>query len=102
MVFLSSATHYLARVSLRATKAGSWHPAKWPRDGRLERWLITGNADPGTYTGRHINEENALSDTAVWSAVMQLSQAVASLPLHFYKRLYRGKERAVGDSPPRP
>jgi len=41
-------------------------------------------------TGIDIDEEGALSSTAVWSAVTQLSQSVASLPLHLYKRLSGG------------
>jgi len=41
-------------------------------------------------TGIEVNDEHALSSTAVWSAVTQLSQAVASLPLHLYKRLKGG------------
>ena len=45
-------------------------------------------------TGLIINEDNALSASGVWSAVTQLSQSVAGLPLHLYKRLQpRGKER---------
>ena len=45
-------------------------------------------------TGVYIDSDTALSSSAVWSAVMQLSQAVGSLPLHLYKRLNpRGKER---------
>ena len=50
-------------------------------------------------TGIDIDEEEALSSTAVWSAVTQLSQAVASLPLHLYKRLKGGgKERYTKDA----
>ena len=49
-------------------------------------------------TGLNIDEETALSASAVWSAVTQLSQSVASLPLHLYKRLQpRGKERFTSD-----
>ena len=38
-------------------------------------------------TGIDVTEEESLSSTAVWSAVTQLSQSIASLPLHLYKRL---------------
>jgi len=45
-------------------------------------------------TGIDIDEEEALSSTAVWSAVTQLSQGVASLPLHLYKWIAEdGKEK---------
>ena len=98
MGFLSRAMSNISTVSSRASKSGSWHPADWPRDGNLERWLITGNSSPTSYTGRAVDEESAMSDTAVWSAVTQLSQSVASLPLHLYKRLDRGKKRMNGDS----
>jgi HK97 family phage portal protein len=47
-------------------------------------------------TGLDVSEEDTLSSTAVWSAVTQLSQSIASLPLHLYKRLKpTGKERYV-------
>ena len=78
-----------------------WHPAKWPPGGdqkALERWLATGKWGEGSYTGKSIDAEKALSSTAVWSAVTQLSQGVASLPLHLYKRKERGKDRAVNHS----
>ena len=74
-----------------------WHPAKWPGKTNaktFERWLITGKHESENYTGKNVDEESALSASAVWSAVTQLSQAVASLPLHLYKRLERGKDRA--------
>ena len=46
-------------------------------------------------TGIDVNEEEAMSSSAVWSAITQLSQYVASLPLHYFKRLKEGKERQV-------
>jgi HK97 family phage portal protein len=45
-------------------------------------------------TGIEVSEEDSLTSTAVWSAVTQLSQSIASLPLHLYKRLKpKGKEK---------
>jgi len=45
-------------------------------------------------TGIDVTEEESLSSSAVWSAVTQLSQSIASLPLHLYKRLKpSGKEK---------
>ena len=49
-------------------------------------------------TGVDVNEEEALSSSAVWSAITQLSQYVASLPLHYYKRLAEGKEKYTNSS----
>lgn len=47
-----------------------------------------------SYTGKNVTEESALEFTAVWSAVTQLSQDIAALPLHLYKRMQpRGKRR---------
>ena len=82
----------------KAFSENRFHPSKWPpAGGNLERWLITGQSGGSNYTGKTVDEESALSTTAVWSAVLQLSQSVASLPLHFYKRLDKGKEKAKGD-----
>jgi len=39
----------------------------------------------GTTSGKRVNERSAMQMTAVYSCVSTLSEAVASLPLHFYK-----------------
>jgi HK97 family phage portal protein len=44
--------------------------------------------------GVHVNNWNALTYSAVWSAVGQISSTVASLPLKFYKRLPDGGKEA--------
>ena len=50
--------------------------------------------DYSSKTGIEVTEEESLSSAAVWSAVTQLSQSIASLPLHLYKRLKpKGKEK---------
>lgn len=73
-----------------------FHPAKWPRNGNLERWLITGETDDKSYTGKTVDEESAMTNTAVWSAVTQLSQTKASLPLHLYMRINEDdKKKAI-------
>ena len=66
------------------------HPSN-PSDWLLNIW----NPGGRTATGIAIDEENALSSTAVFAAVKILSETIASLPLHLYKRLERGKKRAV-------
>lgn len=71
----------------------------WPRDAnKLESWLISGNANGDSFTGKSVDEESAMTATAVWSAVTQISQCVASLPLHMYQRLPddQGKQKAIG------
>ena len=48
-----------------------------------------------TYTGKHVSEQSALEYTALFTCVRILSETLAYLPLHFYRRLEpRGKERA--------
>ncbi len=50
----------------------------------------------GSNAGKTVNERSAMQMTAVYACVRILSEAVASLPLHFYR--YRddgGKEKAI-------
>lgn len=51
-----------------------------------------------TSSGVSVNEDTALTLTAVYSAVNIISNIIAMLPIHVYKRLAKGKERAQ-DSP---
>ncbi|MCK9569533.1 phage portal protein [Candidatus Pacearchaeota archaeon] len=46
-------------------------------------------------SGITISESTALSCVAYWACVRLLSETLASLPLIFYRRLERGKERAT-------
>ena len=39
----------------------------------------------GSSSGKRVNERSAMQMTAVYSCVRILSEAVASLPLHFYE-----------------
>ena len=45
-----------------------------------------------------VDEKTALSYSAVWACVKVISEDLASLPLHVYRRTKQGKERAA-DSP---
>ncbi|MDI3341602.1 MAG: phage portal protein [Sphaerobacter sp.] len=45
-------------------------------------------------SGLAVNEESALRVAAVYSAVRVLAETLAMLPLHVYRRLARGKDRA--------
>lgn len=50
----------------------------------------------GTTSGKRVNERSAMQMTAVYSCVRILSEAVAGLPLHFFKYTDSGgKEKAV-------
>lgn len=49
-----------------------------------------------TATGLSVSPETSLQVTAVLACVRVLAESIASLPLVLYKRLSRGKERAVG------
>lgn len=46
-------------------------------------------------TGKTVNASTALQMSAVYACVRLLSGTIASLPLHLYRRLERGKERAT-------
>lgn len=79
--------------NIMQTFSKRWHPAKWPKNRKdLEAWLITGKLKDADLD---IDEEDALSVTAIWSAMMQLSTHPSSLPLHLYKTVKSGKEKAV-------
>lgn len=50
----------------------------------------------GSTSGKRVNERTAMQMTAVYSCVRILSEAVASLPLQFYRyNADGGKEKAV-------
>lgn len=46
-----------------------------------------------TTSGKNVNEYTAMQTTAVYACVRILSEALASLPLHVYKREENGKKR---------
>ena len=49
-----------------------------------------------TASGKRVNEQSAMTMTAVYSCVRVLSEAVASLPLHVYRMNEKGgKEKAL-------
>lgn len=48
-----------------------------------------------TYSGVSVTEETALNCIAVYACIHLLAETLASLPLHLYRRLPRGKERAT-------
>ena len=50
-------------------------------------------------SGKRVNERSAMQMTAVYSCVRILSEAVASLPLHFYKYGKNGSKVKAVDHP---
>jgi len=48
-----------------------------------------------TPSGKTVNERTAMATSAVYACVRVLSETIASLPLHLYRRTGEGKERAV-------
>ncbi|MCW6106839.1 phage portal protein [Clostridium sporogenes] len=52
---------------------------------------VFGVAQPNTKTGLGITSENSLELTAIWSAVDQISNSVAKLPINVYRRSSKGK-----------
>lgn len=53
----------------------------------------------GSTSGKRVNERSAMQMTAVYSCVRILSEAVASLPLHFYKYDEKGSKVKAVDHP---
>lgn len=51
-----------------------------------------------TSSGKMVNEKTAMQTTTVYACVRILSETIASLPLHTYKRTDRGKEKALDHS----
>src|SRR5690349_1059442 len=68
--------------SLRSLTLGPWNP----RDRAIARLFGSGS----TLSGVSVNEYNAMTISAVWSAVTMISDDIASLPLHLYRRLPSG------------
>ena len=65
---------------------------------RPENWLLYGlTGTTRSHAGVDVTEEGSLSSMAVWSAITQLSQDIATTPCHYYKRLEKGKKRLVDD-----
>lgn len=57
-------------------------------------WFNLLLGDNQSHTGVNVTEFTAMQQSTVYTCVRILSEGVASLPLHTYKRLQRGKERA--------
>ena len=48
-----------------------------------------------TPSGKTVNERTAMATSAVYACVRVLSETIASLPLHVYRRTGQGKEKAI-------
>jgi HK97 family phage portal protein len=48
-----------------------------------------------TPSGKTVNERTAMQTTAVYACVRVLAEAIASLPLHTYRYMDKGKEKAL-------
>jgi HK97 family phage portal protein len=48
-----------------------------------------------TPSGKTVNERTAMTTSAVYACVRVISETVASLPLHVYRRVGQGKEKAL-------
>jgi len=79
---------------LQAEKRGSLENPATPLgapDAWLSDALTTGTS---TKTGKAVNEFNALGNTALAACVGILSETIATLPLHIYRRVGRNRELA--------
>ena len=53
----------------------------------------------GSTSGKRVNERSSMQMTAVYSCVRILSEAVAGLPLHFYRYTDNGGKEKAADHP---
>jgi HK97 family phage portal protein len=70
---------------------------KRPRPDAWDNFWYS-NSSYASKTGLDIDQDNALTFSAVWACVKVISEDLASLPLHVYRRTEDGKERAT-DNP---
>ena len=61
-----------------------------------DAWLYEALGAGPSSAGIVVSQETAVRVTAVMACVRVIAESVASLPLHVYRRLERGKERATG------
>lgn len=79
---MGAITKLFERRSESLAQPGTW----------LYNW-ITGGGD--TASGAKVNEATALRFIAVFACINVIATDVATMPLHLYRRLDRGKERAA-------
>jgi len=68
------------------------------RDMTAKQWLTNWLGGTESASGIRVSEDKAMKYTAVFACVKVISETIASLPLITYRRLKRGKERAVEHS----
>lgn len=73
--------------SRKEKRSGLANPQAWLVD------MFTGGTKSAT--GLNVTPDRALQASAVYACVRVLAETIASLPLHVYKRLARGKEKAT-------
>lgn len=60
-----------------------------------EQFVKGEDLNPLSLSGMYVSEENSISVSGVFACVRVIAEDIASLPLPLYKRLPRGKEKAV-------
>lgn len=81
---------------LGRTMAGWLRRAGWNLSvGQVDEWIDLSLTGRMAAAGVRVSESTALQHVPVWACVRNISEDVASLPLHLYERLERGKRRAV-------
>ncbi len=63
-----------------------------------QRWFVEMFGGSESKAGARVNEDTAVKVTAVFACIRLLAQTLASLPLHTYRRIDDGKERAYNHS----
>lgn len=86
-------------------------PEGWPEPHRAEGppssppgplddyWYTPYGYSQQTASGQYVTPDTALQSTAVYSAVKVLSETIAGLPLHVYRRLGDGGKEIAGSHP---
>lgn len=60
-----------------------------------EQFVKGEDLNPLSLSGMYVSEENSISVSGVFACVRVIAEDIASLPLPLYKRLPRGKDKAV-------
>ena len=81
------------RNILRFFERRSWGSQEW-----IKEWLRGNDIGSESFSGIKVNQDNALTYSAVLACSRILSEGIASVPLFTYKRLAEGKEKAVDHS----
>lgn len=88
-----------ARKSVDALSASFSTTAAYTFYRKYPRLRLALGAGEPTYTGRIVTEATALNCAVVWAAVSVISDAIAAMPLHLYRRGQDDSRERARDHP---